>query len=286
MVSSAVRRPALVLSLLLSGCVLLLSLQVRRVGGQTLAEEWLLDATGVLVRGVSALRDSKESVLDWVATRARLIRENGDLRARVLSLEGDLLRLRDAERDRNRLSELLGVVPGPPPGTRPARLILVETAGPFQSALLDRGRAAGIEAGSVVVGLKGLLGRVVVTGETTARVQLLSDRTAAVGVLFARTGRDAVARGDGSTGVSVQYVPTISDIVPEDVLVTSGTDGVYPRDLPVGRIAAVRRAGHSLFLDLPVRVSADPRNESLVFVLPPVLPVEARPGAGPTSVRP
>ena len=103
-------------------------------------------------------------------------------------------------------------------------------------------------------------------------MQLLSDKTAAVGVLLthaARAGRAAVAKGDGKGGVVVEYVPTIEPVEKNDTLVSSGTDGVYPSGLPVGRVASVRR-NKTLFWDIQVSAAADPHRESIVFVLPPV----------------
>ena len=41
-------RPALVLAALLGSCIVLLSVQVRRAGGGTVAEEWLLDNSHVI----------------------------------------------------------------------------------------------------------------------------------------------------------------------------------------------------------------------------------------------
>ena len=103
-------------------------------------------------------------------------------------------------------------------------------------------------------------------------MQLLSDKTAAVGVLLthaARAGRAAVARGDGKGSVSIEYVPTIEPVEPNDTLVSSGTDGLYPGGLPVGRIVSVRR-NKTLFWEIQVFAAVDPHRESLVFVLPPV----------------
>ena len=278
------RRDVVLLALLLGGCILLLSIQVRRSGGQTLAESWALDASAVLVRGVTGVREAGGALSDWLSFRSTLVHENARLHDRVTALEAELLRLRDAERDRNHLLGLLGLYPTPPPGTRAAHVIVVSTAGPFQSAVLDRGRRDGVLPGGAVVGLKGLLGRVVAAGEASARVQLLSDRTAATGVLLSRIARAAVARGDGGAGATVLYVPAVADAVAGDAVVTSGTDGVYPRDLPVGRLESVGRAG--LFLDLPVRLAADPRFEPLVFVFPPLLPGEARSAGESLPVKP
>ncbi|MBK8596773.1 MAG: rod shape-determining protein MreC [Holophagales bacterium] len=141
--------------------------------------------------------------------------------------------------------------------------------------------------GRAVVGEAGLLGRVVAAGERGARVQLLSDRTAATGILLTRTSRAAVARGDGASGANLQYVPAIADVAVDDEVTSSGTDGIYPRGLLVGRIGAVRRPGSSLFLELPVTLAADPMNETLVFVFPPVKPDAPAPASGaPLPARP
>jgi rod shape-determining protein MreC len=267
--------------------VILLSLQVRRTGGGTLAEEWFLDASSVLVRGTAGMRSAGSAVGDRFSSLSTLRAENQALRAQVTSLEVRLHSLREAALERDRLVKLLGAVPSPPEGTRPARIVVVQTAGPFQSALLDRGRADGVRPGGAVVGEAGLLGRVVAAGHRTARVQLLSDRTAATGILLPRTGRVAVARGDGSAGVSLQYVPAIADVAVDEAVVTSGTDGIYPRGLPVGKIAAVRRPGASLFLEIPVQVAADPTREPLVYVFPPVRHDAPEPAPGsPPATRP
>ncbi len=280
-------RPALVLAALLGRCVVLLSLQGRRTGRATLAEEWLLDGSSILVRTTAGMRSSALSVRERFSSLAALRAENDSLRARVTSLEVRLHALREAGLERDRLVRLLGAVPSPPEGTRPARIVVVETAGPFQSALLDRGRADGVEPGGAVVGEAGLLGRVVAAGDRVARIQLLSDRTAATGILLPRTGRAAVARGDGASGANLQYVPAIADVAVDDEVITSGTDGIYPRGLVVGKIAAVRRPGASLFLELPVAVAADPMREPLVFVFPPVrADVPAPPSGSPTAARP
>lgn len=280
LVPIAGRRPVIVLAILLSACIVALSLQVRRPGGQTVAEGWLLDVAGGGLRVLTGAREGVEAVHGWAVTRSSLEARNAALEARNLELEREVLTLRDAERERLRLLQLFSAFPSAPPQSRVARMVSLVTAGPFRSALLDRGRLDGIDAGGIVVGVRGLLGRVVGAGERTARVQLLSDRLAAVGVLLPRSGRVAVARGNGTGGISVEYVPVIADVVADEKVVTSGTDGIYPRDLPVGTIETVRRGGASLFLELPVKLAADAERESTVFVFPPLVPPDPGDEAG------
>ena len=225
----AERRPEVFLAVLLSLCLVALSLQVRRPGGRTVGEAWLLTAVSPFVELVTGVRSAGHEVATWAKSRRALRVENGVLNAEIDRLRGELLRLRDAEEDKGRLLELFGAQPSPPPGTLPARLIAVESSGPFHTALLDRGSGDGLLLDGVVLARGGLLGRVIALGPRTARVQLLSDKTAAVGILLthaSRNGRVAVAKGDGQGGVSVEYVPTIEPVEPNDVLVSSGTDGL------------------------------------------------------------
>ena len=268
----AERRPEIFLAVLLSLCLVALSLQVRRPGGRTVGEGWLLTAVSPFVDLVTSVRSGVHEIGTWAMSRRALRFENRALTAEVARLRGELLRLRDAEEDKGRLLELFGAQPSPPPGTIPARLIAVDSSGPFHTALLDRGASDGLQLDGVVLATGGLLGRVIALGPRTARVQLLSDKTAAVGVLLthaARAGRAAVAKGDGMGSVSIEYVPTIEPVEPDDALVSSGTDGVYPGGLPVGRVASVRR-NKTLFWEIQVSAAANPHRESLVFVLPPV----------------
>ena len=283
----AERRPEIFLAVLLSLCLAALSLQVRRPGGRSVGESWLLTAVSPFVNLVTSVRTGLHDVgaraLSWRALRA----ENRSLTSEVERLRAELLRLRDAELDKGRLLELFGQHPSPPPGTVSARLVAVDSSGPFHTALLDRGASDGLQIDGVVLAAGGLLGRVIALGLGTARVQLLSDKTAAVGVLLthaALAGRAAVARGDGQGSVSIEYVPTIEPVEPGDTLLSSGTDGLYPGGLPVGRIVSVRR-NKTLFWEIQISAAVDPHRESVVFVLPPVRKSDVTPGPSVSGRR-
>ncbi|HTS01283.1 MAG TPA: rod shape-determining protein MreC [Thermoanaerobaculia bacterium] len=280
----AARRPEILLAVLLTLCLVGLSLQVRRPGGRTAGESWLLAAASPFVDAVTALRSGAAEVGTWASSRRTLLAANRALSAEVERLEGDLLRLRDAERDKARLLELLAAQPAPPPGTAPARLIAIESSGPFRTGLLDRGAADGVRVDGVVVAPAGLVGRVIAVGPHTARLQLLSDKTAAAGVLLPRSARAAVAKGDGKGGIAVEYVPTIEPVERNDLIVSSGTDGVYPGGLPVGRVSALAKKS-TLFWDIQLEPAADPRRETMVFVLPPVKRSDVTGGPGVEARR-
>ena len=116
----AERRPEIFLAVLLSLCLVALSLQVRRPGGRTVGEAWLLTAVTPFVDLVTGVRSGASDVATWAKSRRALRVENGALNAEVERLRGELLRLRDAEEDKGRLLELFGAQQSPPPGTLPA----------------------------------------------------------------------------------------------------------------------------------------------------------------------
>ncbi|HEX5854048.1 MAG TPA: rod shape-determining protein MreC, partial [Thermoanaerobaculia bacterium] len=160
----AERRPEILLAVLLSLCLVALSLQVRRPGGRTVGESWLLTAVSPFIDLVTSVRSGVHEIGTWAMSRRALRVDNRALTAEVARLRNELLRLRDAEHDKGRLLELFGAHPEPPLGTVPARLIAVESGGPFHTALLDRGASDGLQIDGVVLARGGLLGRVIAVG--------------------------------------------------------------------------------------------------------------------------
>ena len=116
---------------------------------------------------------------------------------------------------------------------------------------------------------RGLVGRVVAAGRGYAKVQLLTDRSSAVGAMIERTGRQGVARGDGHSGLELEYVPLQADVRPGDRVVTAGIDGIYPRGLPIGVVREVGQ-GAQIFATIKVAPLVDFGSLDHVFLLPPL----------------
>ena len=73
--------------------------------------------------------------------------------------------------------------------------------------------------------------------EEAAEVTLLIDREAAIPVLNSRNQLRNVAYGDpGSEVMELRFAAANADVQLNDLLTTSGLDGVYPPGLPVARV--------------------------------------------------
>ncbi len=119
--------------------------------------------------------------------------------------------------------------------------ILVDNSGRYvRSFLLDVGADQGVQLNDIAMAGGGLVGRVIELGAKTARVLLLTDLNARVPVTVVDIELDAILAGENDPQPLLLYVlPTSRGFIQHEMqVVTSGAGGVFPPNLPVGRIDA------------------------------------------------
>jgi rod shape-determining protein MreC len=138
----------------------------------------------------------------------------------------------------------------------------------LQLATIDRGAEDGLRRMMPVVTADGVVGRVHTLGARSADVLLLSDRNSSIAVRVERSRARANVRGQGAPGpCRLEYALRSDDLIEGDQLVTSGTDGVFPRGLPVGQVTRVKRAGFGLYQAAEVLTGVDVNRVEEVAVL-------------------
>jgi len=257
------------LVLLLLGELLLLS---RQVSGRGREGPLLAGATvgvlGPVAHGVTGVENGVGSIGSGFRTRKRVMAENQELRQEVADLRRQLLRLQTVEGAFLRLGEAVQYARRTGAPLQVADIVYADTESWLRSLLLYVGdRGAKIDQPVLAEG--GLVGRVVATGGGYAKVQMITDRTSAVGAMIERTSRQGVARGDSRAGLLLDYVPLQADVRPGDRVVTAGIDGIYPRGLPIGVVREVG-AGTQLFHRIEVVPSVDLKTLDHVYLVPAV----------------
>jgi rod shape-determining protein MreC len=197
--------------------------------------------------------------------------------ARAGALEAEVSRLRlenqqlVAERlEAERLRRLLAFAETSPERTHVgARIIGVRLApAGLQLVTIDRGADDGVARMMPVVVADGVVGRVHTAYAHTADVLVLTDRNSSIAVRVDRTRARANVRGVGKTDAArLDYALRTEDMIEGDLLVTSGTDGVFPRGLPVGKVTQIDRNPHGLFQDALVLPAVDPTRLEEVLVV-------------------
>jgi rod shape-determining protein MreC len=73
-------------------------------------------------------------------------------------------------------------------------------------------------------------------------------------------------QGTPEGGCGLKYVKRTEDVQVGDTVVTSGSDGIFPKGLPIGRVVSVDKRGQGLFqyAEVAPRVDFDQLEELLV----------------------
>jgi rod shape-determining protein MreC len=136
--------------------------------------------------------------------------------------------------------------------------------------ILDRGARHGVTPGQPVIDDIGIVGQVTRVFPFTSEVTLLTDKNHAIPVQVLRSGVRSIAYGRGSDGfLDLRFVPTGADIQKDDVLITSGVDGVYPVGLSIARVVQVEnKPGDAYARIVSQPIAGINRNRQLLILMP------------------
>jgi rod shape-determining protein MreC len=108
--------------------------------------------------------------------------------------------------------------------------------------MISKTASSKIEVGQVVMDNLGIVGQITRLYPMLAEVTLITEKDRAVPVQILRNGLRSIVFGAGDTSqLTLRFVPMGADVQVDDILVTSGVDGVYPPGIPVAKIVKVDR---------------------------------------------
>jgi rod shape-determining protein MreC len=227
------------------------------------------------------------SSLDAVETdNARLSREKNELAQTAL-------RAASLEAENEHLRKLAGLREGLHAKSVAAE-ILYDARDPFsRKVIVDRGMQDGVDRGQPVIDESGVVGQVTRVFPISSEVTLLTDREQAIAVQNVRTGVRGIAYGNaagGSAGqIDLRFMPSNADIRRDDLLVTSGLDGVFPDGLPVAKVESVERnAAYQFAKVLCLPMGGTERNRHVLILLTdkaPPRPADEPPAPLPKGKR-
>lgn len=179
--------------------------------------------------------------------------ENEALRRELENARLELNRVRGERGELDRLREVLQLADALPYRAQAALVVGADALNPVRSLFINKGTDDGVRQNCPVITPEGfLVGRVITPlAGHQATVQVLTDTDANVGVILANSRRFGVLSGAAGESCTLKYIPNSVETQPGEDVLTSGLDQVYPRGLPVGRIAS-STPGHSVFKEILV----------------------------------
>ncbi|MGN0665577.1 MAG: rod shape-determining protein MreC [Huintestinicola sp.] len=152
----------------------------------------------------------------------------------------------------------------------PCTVIARTTNDPYFSFTVDKGADDGIEPNDPVVTSNGIIGVCYEVSPTTCKVRTLFSPKTAVGVYSVRTKTQGICEGgyDLAAGgkIRMSYISKDSDIIPGDVIVTSGSTN-YPSGQLIGTVDEVIMEDSGLSKYAIITPVADPKTVTSVFVI-------------------
>ena len=228
-------------------------------------------------------KDTWHNLTSWVTSRDEALATAEEARLQLLRQSLNASRVEQLELENRQLRELLNLTLPSGIEGRVAQ-VMYDAADPFtRKVIINKGSTSGVKPSSPVLDAKGVLGQVTKVYPFMSEVTLVSDQEQATPIMNARTGERGVATGEGGSQglLYLRYIAANADIEKDDVLVTSGVDGVYPAGLPVARVLRVERRADSSFARVLCVPTAGIGAVRWLMILHPVeLPARPDPAAG------
>jgi rod shape-determining protein MreC len=224
-----------------------------------------------------------------VATRESLIEQNRELREQNLRLRAELQRYEALKAENMRLRDLVDSSFKIGDRVLVAELSSVDLDPYKQQVMINKGSASGVFVGQPVLDAHAVMGQVTAVTPLSSTVVLITDSSHALPVQVLRNGLRTIALGSGRVDeLRLPYLPTDSDIVEGDLLVTSGLGGKFPPGYPVATVVRIDRSPDAPFAEVLARPRAHldrSREILLVWTVPSTLPVRI-PDADPAAAAP
>lgn len=195
------------------------------------------DITAPVSAGGRGAVQSGGRIDNYIANWWNAGQQNAELREELEIARRRLVQARITEQENRRLRELVNLIEGESQTVATARLVNSSLTSSRRTATLFAGRNQGVESGQPVRAADGLVGRILDSGRSASRVLLLTDRSNIVPVRLTRDGTPAFTTGRGDGFVEVRSLEAGREqFEVGDIVVTSGTGGIYPPNIPVAVI--------------------------------------------------
>ncbi|MED1468405.1 rod shape-determining protein MreC [Bacillus salipaludis] len=243
--------------------VALIGFSLRERSKLTWPEQFVKDSVGWVQSLVSKPAYVVAGFFENLKDLENTYQENKELKSRVEEIVSLESQVQDLKKDNEDLRNVLGEkktlrdfkpLPATVIGRNPDRW--------HEMIIIDKGKINGIKQNMAVVTANGLIGKVKNVNQFSSTVQLLSamdpkNRISAV-VQGQKNSFGFVEGFDSEKKLlQVKTIPSGAKIKKGQTVVTSGLGGVFPKDLPIGKVVEVKPDQYGLNQTALVKPGAD-----------------------------
>ena len=241
-----------------------------------------LDVTGPVASALNEVAATAEGMVTGAGNYWDAASQNAELKRQNKAMLQRMVEAKAIVQENRQLKATLQLREHQRSTVAVGRIVGSSFSSPRRFAILSVGSSDGVRVGMPVRSPDGLVGRVIDAGALASRVLLVSDRSNIVPARLLRSGIPVISQGRGDGTVDVRPLEVGRNPFRRgDIIVTSGTGGLYPPLVPIARIVKLDDDGA---VAMPL---ADPANTSFATVEPPYEPAavaaeaEASPAEAP-----
>ncbi|MGB9664000.1 MAG: rod shape-determining protein MreC [Ignavibacteria bacterium] len=176
-----------------------------------------------------------------------------------------LLRLKEYEKERDQLIELLKFEKENPIKLINAKVILKSSDPAGNKFILDKGKKEGVKLNSTVFNSSGLIGYVSNLTENYSVVHTINNLNIRISVKNERSGALGILSWDGEK-FKIYNVNKSADVKEGDLFVTSEFSSLFPPGLPVAKVTYASQTGEILFYDITAKPTCDLSNVKFCLI--------------------
>jgi rod shape-determining protein MreC len=239
-------RPLLLLTITVGAQVLLLAFQIKGEQNVPLIRRWAAAVVTPFERGGTATFSSFGNVWKGYIGLRNARTENEQMRAEMQRLQLRNQQLESQNAEAQRLASLLNFHDSHPEIEMMAASVIGSSSDSTSHTLfINRGSNDHVKMNQPVITPDGVVGKIVEVFPRSSQVQLINDQSSGVGALFAASRTHGILKGKGDPEPSLEYVATEEKVQPGDIIVTSGEDRIFPKDLYLGKVESTKPGGNA-----------------------------------------
>lgn len=131
----------------------------------------------------------------------------------------------------------------------------------------DIGLNEDIKVNNTVISYNGLIGRIKEVNDRSSKVQTISDPSVWVSVQNNRSRSTCMLKSDLNNKAKLYYLNDKSDFKVNDIIITSGLGGLYPKGIPVGIVSKVNKVSGDIIPEVYIDLLNDFSNIEEIIIL-------------------
>lgn len=228
--------------------------------------------TAPLQKLTASVSNTSDNFFDRYLHADEIYEENQQLKEQIRVLTEQQVELEQYRWENESLKEFMGLKEEHPDHEYVmASVVSRDPNSRFHSFVVDKGSLDGVAYLDPVITEDGLVGRVTEVGLTFSKVTTILDPALHVGSYNARTRDMGTITGKieaAEKGYCVmELVSRSSTAAKDDIIVTAGSTGLFPKDLVIGRIVSIANESDGKSMTALVQPAADAESVTNVLVV-------------------